>query len=38
MMGKASENRKGRIPGIVFYAYYSVHLIIIWIINEAIIL
>ena len=33
MMGKASENRKGRIPGIVFYAYYSVHLIIIWIIN-----
>ena len=38
MMGKASENRKGRIPGIVFYAYYPVHLIIIWIINEAIIL
>ena len=38
LMSKASENRKGRIPGIVFYVYYSVHLIIIWIINEAIIL
>ena len=38
MMGKASENRKGRIPGIVFYVYYPVHLIVIWIISQAIIL
>lgn len=33
MMNKAEENRKGRIPGIVFYAYYPVHLMIIYAIN-----
>ncbi len=31
---KVSENRKGRIPGVVFYAYYPVHLAFIWIILQ----
>ncbi len=32
-MKQASERDKGRIPGLVFYAYYPVHLMIIWIIS-----
>ena len=34
---KAEAQGKGRIPGLVFYAYYSVHLLIIWGIRELII-
>ena len=30
---QAAERGKGRIPGLVFYAYYPVHLMIIWIIS-----
>ena len=32
---QAEENGKGRIPGIVFYAYYPVHLIEIMVINSS---
>ena len=32
-MKQASERGKGRIPGLVFYAYYPVHLMEIWIIS-----
>lgn len=32
-MKQASERGKGWIPGLVFYAYYPVHLMVIWIIN-----
>ena len=30
-MKKTEETGKGRIPGLVFYAYYPVHLMVIWI-------
>ena len=32
-MKQAAERCKGRMPGLVFYAYYPVHLMIIWIIS-----
>ena len=32
-MKQASERGKGWIPGLVFYAYYPVHLMLIWIIS-----
>ena len=30
-MKQSAESGKGRIPGLVFYAYYPVHLMVIWI-------
>ena len=33
LMNQASERGKGRIPGLIFYAYYPVHLMVIWIIS-----
>lgn len=32
LMKSAKETGKGRIPGLVFYAYYPMHLLIVWLI------
>ena len=33
---KAEENGKGKIPGLVFYAYYPLHLVVLWVISNCI--